>query len=174
MSSKHALHDELAAAGAKPAETKGLLEVAHQLRHLRAAKVSQPRRRWRFAPAGVAAVVGLVLGANLIAYAQTSLPGSWLYPVKRLSERVAVSFDPNYRATLMMRRSEEVAQLVNHRASSPVVLATLADYRTDAAAYKSANYAAFEYCKSNLKQAAAAAPKPQQQAIDSTLTSLQT
>jgi hypothetical protein len=74
----------------------------------------------------------------------------------------------------MMRRAQQVQQLVAGHAGSPVVLATLADYRTEASAYKSTstNYAMFEYCKTSLRQAAAAAPNPERQAIDKALLAL--
>jgi hypothetical protein len=182
MSNKRTLREELRLAGAKQSETSELIEVAGRLHQLPAADkihtqtaAGRPWRRWRpAATLGLASIVGILVGAGVVAYAQTSLPGSWLYPSKRLSENVAVAVDPNYRATLMMRRSQEVKQLVDRRAGKPVVLATLADYRTEAAAYKSTNYAAFEYCKSNLEQAAHAAPSPERTAISDTLSSLQT
>jgi len=175
MNSKSKLSQELRRAGAKPAETDGLVKVAAQLRHLKASgpAYARPRwRRWNLAPLAMAAVAGIILGSVLVAYAQTSLPGSWLYPAKRASEKVAVAVDPAYRATLMMRRSQEVEALVGRHANQQVILATLADYRTAAAAYKADNYAAFEFCKSNLQQAASAAPGPERAAIDNTLSSL--
>ena len=75
----------------------------------------------------------------------------------------------------MMKRAQEVKQLIAEHANSSLVLATLADYQTKASAYKSvsANYAVFEYCKNNLQQAAAIAPSPERQAINKTLLSLQ-
>lgn len=171
--------EELRLAGAKESELNQLTEVADRLHRLNTPSASlkqakQVRPGWHLAPLGAALIVGVLLGANVVAYAQTSLPGNWLYPSKRLSEKVAVAFDPGYRATLMMRRSQEVKELVDRHAGKPVVLATLADYKTEAAAYKSADYAAFEFCESNLKQAAAAAPTPERAAINGTLASLQT
>ena len=177
MSNKSTLGKELRLAGAKQSETDGLLDVAARLHHLTNGEaVYRPagRRRWQLASLGLATVTGLLIGAALVAYAQTSLPGSWLYPAKRASEKVAVAIDPGYRATLMMRRSQEVAALVRHHSGQPIILATLADYRAEAAAYKSTNYAAFEYCKNNLQQAAAIAPGQERSAIANTLSSLQT
>lgn len=175
MSNKHReLITELRSAGAKASETIGLIEIASQLKQLKVASQQAPQSRWRLATVGLAAIAGILIGAGVMTYSQTSLPGSWAYPAKRLSENVAVAFDPNYRGTLMMRRSLEVEQLVNRRASPHTVLATLADYKTAASAYKSSDYAAFEYCKSNLEQAATAAPTPERSAITNTLSSLQT
>jgi hypothetical protein len=176
MSNKHMLRKELRLAGASKSERAGLVEVAGQLSRLNkrpSPAAAEPWWRARLLPAGLASIAGLFIGAALIAYAQTSLPGSVSYPVKRLSEQAAVAFDPNYRATVMMRRSQEVRELVKQRASQHIVLATLADYRTEAAAYKTTNYAAFEYCRSNLAQAASIAPNNERSAITNTLSSLQ-
>ena len=173
---KRTLHKELRQAGASLQEVTELSQLARQLPELNGLP-AKPKRSWwtRFKPVPIAAAIGgLVVGAVLIAVAQGSMPGSALYPVKRLSEQAAVAADPSYRATLMMRRSQEVKQLVNRRAGQGRVLATLANYRRAAAAYKTDNYAAFEYCKTNLAQAAAAAPPAERAAIDSTLHSLQT
>ncbi len=182
MSAKYpTLRKELRQAGAKNSETAKLVEVADQLQSLKSLRMfpnpaKDSRQWWRrqIAVLGVVAIAGILTGAGLIAYSQTSLPGSWLYPAKRLSEKVAVAFDPSYRETLMMRRSQEVTALVRQQASEHAVLATLAAYRSTAAAYKSANYPAFECCKSNLEQAIAKASPPERTAINTTLASLQT
>jgi hypothetical protein len=139
--------------------------------------VSQDKRPggWRkLIPIGLTSISGLALGMALVILAQTVSPGSWLYPVQKLSDSVAMSVDPSYRGTVMMKRAQEVKQLIASHASSNLVLATLADYQAEAAAYKSvpANYAVYEYCKSNLRQAAANAPSPEHQAIDNALLSL--
>jgi hypothetical protein len=120
----------------------------------------------------VAAAVFLVVGMGGVSLAQSSLPGSWLYPVKRASENAAVAVDPSYRATLMMRRASEVQQLVGKGASQQRVLATLTSYQAEAAAYKTKNYAAYSYCKANLQQAEASANPAEKQMIASTLRSL--
>jgi hypothetical protein len=171
MSNKK-LRQELRQAGASASETAELSAIASRLQAISRPNVpSLGRPFWQFA---LATLSGLIVGAGLLAYAQTSLPGNWSYPLKRLSENTAVAIDPAYRATLMMRRSEEVKSLVNRHAGSNQVLATLGAYRSQAAAYKSTNYAAFEYCRNNLTQAASAARPSDQAAITQTLTSLQT
>ena len=167
------LEKELLRAGAQPGEMAGLAAVASQLRALDRPILAPKSRRWgRLLPLTATALTALIVGASLVAYAQTSLPGSWAYPVKQLSEKTAVAIDPSYRATLMMRRSQEVRQLVSRHADQGQVMATLADYRSAAAAYKSHNYAAFEYCKSNLEQAAGIAPPSERAAINQTLATL--
>jgi len=125
-------------------------------------------------PVGVASIAGLAVGMALVMFSQTTLPGSILYPVQKLSDSMAVSVNPDYRGTVMMKRAQEVKQLIADHASSNLVLATLDDYKSEASAYTSvsANYAVFDYCKSSLQQAATIATNPERQAIDATLSSL--
>jgi hypothetical protein len=173
---KNSLHEELKSAGAGSHEINELVAVASNLKQLKSSnKPRQPRSRWAIIiPAGLTALSGLALGMALVVFSQTALPGSWLYPVQKLSDNVAVAVHPQYRGTVMMRRAQQVQQLVAKRAGSPVVLATLADYQAVASAYKStpANYVMFEYCKTSLRQAAAAAPNPERQAINKALLAL--
>jgi hypothetical protein len=171
------LSRELRSTGAGAAETEHLLAVAAGLGELPAAG---PRHRllpfgWRIAlPAGLAFVTVLLAGGLLVAAAQTSLPGSRLYPVQKLADSAAEAIHPQYRGVVMMKRAQEVKQLVAARAGSGAVLAALNDYQAEAAAYKTsaANYSAFEYCKTNLQQAAALAPAPERRAITNALSSL--
>ena len=169
------LRQELRAGGANEAETGRLLAVGAGLAELPAAGKRRPQLSWRIAlPAGLTVVFTLFAGGLLVAASQTSLPGSWLYPVQKLSDSAAESVHPQYRAVVMMKRAQEVKQLVAARADAGVVLATLNDYRVEAAVYKTsaANYSAFEYCNTNLQQAAAAAPGPERAAITNALASL--
>jgi hypothetical protein len=173
------LRRELRSAGAGEAETDRLLAVAAGLGELPATgQRHRPRPRpagWRLAlPTGLALVAVLFAGGLLVAASQTSLPGSWLYPVQKLSDNAAESAHPQYRAVVMMKRAQEVKQLVAKRADSGAVLAALNDYQAEAAAYKAGagNYSAFEYCKTNLQQAAQAAPSPERAAITTALSAL--
>jgi hypothetical protein len=177
------LREELKLAGASDSEIKELLPLAANLKQLKNSKNSlsgstsrrQYQSKWKiFLPIGVTSITGLALGMILVILSQTVLPGSLLYPVQKLSDNVSMSVDPDYRGTVMMKRAQEVKQLIAEHANSNLVLATLADYQTEASAYKSApaNYAVFEYCKSNLQQAANIAPSSERQAIVSTLNSL--
>ena len=165
------LTEELKLAGAADSEVNGLVSVASKLGRLKNAKTSS----WKtLVPVGLTSLTGLALGMTLVILSQTVLPGSLLYPVQKLSDNVAMGVNPEYRGTVMMKRAQEVKQLITDQANSNLVLATLADYQTEAAAYKSAsaNYAVFEYCKSNLQQAAAKAPNPERQAINKALLTL--
>jgi hypothetical protein len=178
------LKKELTLSGASDSEAAELVAIASNLKQLNNTKRSvpmptlhdqHPMKGRKLVLIGGPSLTGLVIGMALIILSQAVLPGSFLYPVQKLSDHVAVAVNPDYRGIIMMKRAQQVKQLVAEHASSHTVLATLADYQNEASAYKSvsaADYAAFEYCKSNLQQAAAAAPNPDRQAINTTLSSL--
>lgn len=183
MKNQHSnvLKKELVTAGAKASEINDLTSIASALHHLSKSHAAQPKlndrkltRRFVFIAAGLTGLSGLTIGVAIVILAQTVLPGSWLYPVQKLSDHVAVSLHPEYRATVMMKRAEQVKVLVANHASSSDILATLSSYQAEAAAYRaiSTNYAAFEYCKANLQQAAATASVTDRQAINAALVSL--
>lgn len=174
---KNTLRAELVSAGARQAEADELVRMSDRLRRLRddvPKAVPAPRRsvRLRLIPLGAVAVLALLIGMSLVGVAQGSLPGSALYPVKRLSENTAVLMDPNYRATIMMRRADEVRQLIADGASSGRVTATLASYQTTAAAYKGSNYPALQYCKTSLLRAEKNANPTEHQQIAGVLKTL--
>lgn len=176
QSDRARLRRELRAAGADNAELDALLPVAAQLEELRDAPVMPSGRRWLqcIKPAAIA-LSGAAVGMFVVIFSQSVLPTSWLYPVQKLSDTVAVSIHPAYRAEVMMKRAEQVHVLVSQHADSGKVLATLADYTAQAGAYKATpgvNYAAFEYCESNLKQAAVTATPTEKDAISQSLDSL--
>jgi hypothetical protein len=168
------LSQELRAAGAAPDETQPLLRMAGRLAKLQSAAQSQPHPWRALAPVGMTLLVGLLGGALLVGSAQASLPGNWLYPVKKTSDQVAVKLRPDYRGVIMMQRAQAVQKLVSNHASQATVVATLADYQQQALAYKtsSSNYSVFEFCKANLQQAERGATGSEQQAIRQTLASL--
>lgn len=163
---------ELRRAGADELEAKNLALLADQLRPVR--KNIQKSRRMPIILTGFAATVTAL--AMLVVIAQNSLPGSWMYPTKKASERVAVAIDPSFRATIMMRRAHEVQKLVAARSDTNEVLAALAAYKTEAGTYAThtTNYRAFESCKRSLRQAQAQAHGVEAQAISRTLDSLAT
>jgi hypothetical protein len=177
------LAKELKDEGASKTEIDQLMPIASNLRLLKTAKQPEDQSAkqgftwFKLAkPLGFVGL-GLVAGIILVTVSQAALPTSWLYPVQKFSDSVAVDIHPSYRATIMMKRAQQVNQLVANDASSKQVLATLADYTAEADSYKDsphANYAAFEYCKSSLQQAAKAAPPNIREAISSSLSSLET
>lgn len=180
MSSKRhapsALRRELRDAGAHDSEISKLLPIAEGLRKLSKTSAQEKTFRWKI-PLLVSGtgLAGLVLGVALMIFSQVALPGNWLYPVQKMSDNAAVALQPSYRGTVMMRRADQVKQLVAERAGQGAVLEALADYRTEAAAYKSStnNYALFDYCKSDLQQANSQTTGPEHAAITKTLAELQ-
>lgn len=172
------LRTELSQAGATAAELKQLLPVAANLSLLKETSAKTATGSWlKIAKPAAFVASGLTAGMLLIVVSQAALPTSWLYPVQKLSDNVAVSLHPQYRANIMMKRAQQVNALVANHADSRQVMATLADYSREASAYRAAahtNYAAFEYCKTNLEQAAAAASPEVRQAINGSLQSLET
>ncbi len=175
------LRKELRQVGASAAEVNELLPIVSRLnrlsQHPAAVKNNSPKRLARvFKPMPFVAS-SLALGTFLVIVSQTASPTSFLYPVQKFSDSVAIGVQPQYRATVMMKRAQQVKLLVFEHASSQQVLATLADYMMEARAYQSTpqtNYAAFEFCKTNLQQAAASASPTVKQAITSSLQSLET
>jgi hypothetical protein len=158
--SRNELIAELRASGAAPGEDQALASLAESVAELRGAEPSLPKPS--YAPRSrssllrwTTATLGLTVGVVLVAFAQTSEPGSALYPVKRLSEQISLVVQPGYRDAIMDRRAQEVKDLVRDHRSPTLVGATLAAYRSDMASYRGHNYPAVEYCRDNLKQAQA-------------------
>jgi hypothetical protein len=184
MRSNHSqLAKELREAGASNAEITELLPIASRLSQLRHRQTIATVDRaglsqWlRILKLAVFTLSGLALGMFLVVMSQTALPTSLLYPIQKLSDGIAVGVNPQYRAIIMMKRAQQVNQLVAEHASSAQVLATLNDYTSEANIYKSsphADYAAFDFCKTNLQQAALAASPPIRKAISASLQSLDT
>lgn len=175
------LEGELRQVGASSAEVAELLPIATKLRLLAnkesAATETFPVRRQKsdsLKPIAIGVIILVAALTVVVLLSQSVLPGSPLYPVQEFSDKVAVALHPAYRSNVMMRRARQVRLLVEQHASSDLVLATLADYQTEASTYqtKSANYEAFEYCKDNLQQASAIAPGPVRPTIDKVLASL--
>lgn len=173
------LTQELLSAGATEREARELAQIASGLSRLKGtepALATKPRPWWRprlglWSFLGTA-VVGLAAGTAVFAIAQTSIPGNWLYPVKRASERITVMTQPDYRTTIMMRRAQEVKLLVAQKRSSRLVTTTLAEYETDVHGLKTKNYAALNYCHACLQQAEAAATPAEKQQISAVLDHL--
>lgn len=183
MKHNNKLKTELRQAGASDSEVNELAGLVGNLKQLKNAKgvdeltvmKFQRRAKWRlFIPVSVASIAGLAVGMAIVIFSQTTLPGSLLYPVQKLSDSVAVSVNSSYRGTVMMKRAQEVKQLIANHANSSLVLATLSDYISEASVYKSvsSNYAEFEYCKDNLRQAANMSTGSERQAIEGSLSTL--
>jgi hypothetical protein len=176
---RNQLRKELHAVGANSDELESLLPIANNLDLLKDSSptnVAQGRSWvWLVKPAAIG-LVGLCVGMLLVIMSQAASPTGRLYPIQKFSDAVAIDIHPAYRASVMMKRAQQVNVLVAQGANSRVVLATLADYTREAGAYEHnshANYAAFEYCKSNLEQAVVMATPAVRSAIEQSLESLQ-
>jgi hypothetical protein len=172
------LRRELTDAGATPAELEELLTLTADLGELSQPKA--PKTSWfswpRLVRGTSVALAGALAGVALIISVESVLPTNPLYALQKASDNVAMKVHPEYRGTVMMKRAQQVNTLVAQHAGSPVVLATLHDYADAARSYKNtphADYAAFEFCKSNLQQAAAKATPAEKAAITKSLTYLQ-
>ncbi len=184
MSTKSNLYHELQSVGATDDELDALVGIATRIQSLPVEAFSDvtediaPKRHFNFGFgftfAGLAAACFVLVGMTLVTFSQTSVTGSPLYAIKKVSEATAVLVHPEYRAVVMMHRAEEVKTLVATKAPSSKVLATLDDYNVQARTYKMPTYETLEYCKTNLQLAAAMAPPAERQAIDQTLASLST
>ncbi len=174
---------ELLQAGANGTEIFKLSNLASQLHTLKdfspPLAANPPHRRTKFQlfkPYFVGAAV-LALAILPILLAQTVLPGNWLFPVQKATDAAVIELHPQYRANVMMKRSEQVNALVKNGSDSQVILATLNDYTNQAKRYEAmpnTDYAAFEYCKTNLEQAAAKATPTIQRSIQASLDELDT
>jgi hypothetical protein len=182
----HPLEQELLEAGASQDEAQTLANIAQSLHQLKGTepppagdirlRLPLPRRRSRLAALifGLGLVGSLAVGLAIASVAQTTYPSNFLYPVKRLTENLAVMIQPNYRGVLMMRRAVEVKQLVAVHAEPQLINATLASYKTQVADYKGGNYEDFEYCESTLRQAEKIATGTERTAIAQTIASVKT
>src|SRR3989344_2268940 len=90
-----------------------------------------------FAPAIAFVLILAVLGTGSVVFAQKSLPGDVLYPLKRLSENVAVSLNPALEQEIVVRRSQEVKDLVEQKEDPELVKDTLDDFSKDSQKAKS-------------------------------------
>ncbi|HEV2402845.1 MAG TPA: hypothetical protein VGS08_01450 [Candidatus Saccharimonadales bacterium] len=175
------LRKELHQAGASAAEINELLSIAFWLSWLNqaqtiTAKESDSNRLGRLFKPMIFAASVITFSLLCVTVSHAASPTSFLYPVRKFSDSMAIDIYPHYRATVMMKRAQQVNELVAEHVSSKQVLATLADYTMEASAYKStphANYGAFEFCKTNLEQAASSASPAVKKAIASTLLSLE-
>ena len=171
MSERNLLERELRAGGAGPDEARELARLAEKLPGLRQLplvatppglavgrrfarrRLGLQRSRRTLALAATAAAAVLVTG-GLIAAAQSALPGTALYPVKRGTEQVAERFAPGMHDEVMMRRADEVNELVARHGRTAMIDATLASYEQAVVSDPNGSYAARDYCAGMLKSAA--------------------
>jgi hypothetical protein len=172
---------ELHTAGATDAEAEELLSLAENLHRLRSPNGAKSGRRWVYGGIHILAMpsayvlAGIVVGILTVAFAQAASPGSSLFPVQVATDNVASALHPQYREIVMVKRADQVKELVADHASSQNDMSAVADYTEVADKYRDGsrvNYAAFRYCESQLSQAAKIASPQVSQAIERSINSL--
>ncbi|MBU2632214.1 hypothetical protein KKG52_00705 [Patescibacteria group bacterium] len=136
---------ELKIEGASEKETEGLLKVVGNLKEFnkiersfeskrrfldnpgKATKNSYIRR-WFLIPAISFALLLLVGGYSVVA-AQNSLPGDKLYSVKKATEKIISTVNPSFKEEIIIRRSQEVGQLVEKKESTELIKKSIYEYK---------------------------------------------
>lgn len=164
------LADELKTAGASGKEAAGLVLLAQKFsqklqlersfalkkKFLEAEKVAMPAPRgfsfkWLLAPA--LAVLILFIGSLALVYAQKSLPGETLYPMKIVSENAASIIKPEFKGEILRRRSEEIKRLIEENKDSYLFQSTIDEYKKGLTETKKINPKKIEESKRNLEEA---------------------
>ena len=175
------IRKELIDAGASRSEVNELALLASDIAKLKndhsfvKPSHTRPRttlrhKRFVFAlSAVIASFLIVIVGIGLIT--QRSLPGNKLYSVKQRSEDAFSVVDPNFQKTIIMRRAQEVNELVAANASPNLILDTLDDYQSDVWTYNINDATVLNYCRSKLRMAALNASPEVKAAIYRTLGS---
>lgn len=128
---KMKLRKELRSVGAGEHEADKLADVAISLKKLKPHGLSAETKRrlapkpelsrephgLRWAVAGTFATACL-----LLIVAQSALPGSWLYGLKRKTETIRTQIQPDYQDNLVEKREAEVQELKQMEKADPAVL----------------------------------------------------
>ncbi len=128
--SKMSLRKELRSVGAGEHEADQLADMAKLLGNIKtrglssetkkrlapSVEATKKPRTWQWALAGSFATACL-----LLLIAQSALPGSWLYRVKRGTEEARAAIQPGYKEILVEKREDEVEKLMLKKAD-PAVL----------------------------------------------------
>jgi hypothetical protein len=110
--------------------------VARAKREVEQARLTRAPRRWVWRLVQVVAIVGVLIALSMgsVTVAAESLPGSPLYPVKRVAEQMQlwVTFEPQQRValrlTLAERRANELVALAHRgRPVDQITLAVMLD-----------------------------------------------
>lgn len=105
-----------------------------------------------FAPIAILSFMFLVGVVSIATASQKSLPGESLYGVKRLTEKMRTAVDPSFQSEIVVRRSEEIKELSEHKKDSGLIKQTVNDYETEVKEVKDSNEKIDESIK-NLEEA---------------------
>lgn len=138
---KMSLKKDLRKVGAGEREAEQLADVADLLSSVKTRGLSKDAKK-RLAPdekAAKAPKIWLAWGAGgafataclLLIIAQSALPGSWLYPIKRTTEEARAALQPGYKDNLVEKREEEVQQLKLQKVDPAVLEEAEKTYQTE-------------------------------------------
>lgn len=136
-----------------------------QLRRLQAGLGLRPARRGFALPAlrwAAPSLGALALMSGVTFAAQSSLPGSALYGVKRVSERVAATIVPSFSNTIAVRRSDEARRLSQIGGDSVLLDQTIDDYLAEIRHGHGNDEQSSAKSLTNLDTAEKTAPRPSQ------------
>jgi len=188
MDKNNQLLKELLIRGISPAEAEQLAYFARKFSYLSTFERSESvkthflekltRRKEKviwwprmFVPAMAFVIVLLVLGAGTVVASQKSLPGEPLYPVKRLSEKVGVIVKPDFEQQIIVRRTEEVRDLVEKKEEPDLVRKTLEDFSQKRKKSDEVN-GRFEQSLRNLEEAKEKSSEDERKQIENVLERL--
>lgn len=120
---------------AQKLQKEGQIERSWALKYAQLEKIlgEKQKRPWHwpafFGPA-LAFVFLVVFSASSAIFAQSSLPGEPLYPIKRASEKVITIINPNFAKEIPVRRSQEVKDLLEKKKGKEVK-ETLKEFRSE-------------------------------------------
>jgi hypothetical protein len=113
----------------------------------------------------------LLISVGSVAYAQKSLPGQPLYPVKILSEDIVVAVVPSFKGEILQRRSEEIKTLSqqNNSQNSVNLQKTINRYEKTLQEDGGINAASIEESRRNLEAASKGATLENKEAIENVI-----
>lgn len=157
----------------------GSFRRSDELKEQFLAKFSDRQERKAFfwprvlAPALALVLLLFILGGGSVVLAQKSLPGNFLYPVKRLSEKVNASFNPEFRQEIIVIRSEEVKDLVEKKEDPALVKSVLEDFSKESKKADKNKGDKLEESLRNLKEAREKSTEPTRREIERTIKELE-
>lgn len=120
-----------------------------------------------FVPAFAAILLLLTIGSSVVIASQKSLPGEPLYPVKRAAESVKAKIMPEFKQELVVRRGEEVKQIVEKKEDPQLLQDSLRQVREQAK--ENRNSSKVEESIKKLEEAKKGSSKTEEDEIEKTV-----